>query len=98
MTSLKPDTNTKTYAQQGDDSFAFMPFCCVQQTKELNRVGFVFVCTVEDKEPVGQESEVKDVRWMKKTELRKILEETPENIFTFQVGALGYYMIYGEDI
>ncbi len=35
--------------------------------------------------------EVKDVRWMKRSELQRIFEERPERIFTLQLGVLEYY-------
>ena len=93
VTSFKPDVRTKVHSTQGDDCFAFVPFCCQQQLKGgWPRVGFVFVCTVEDKEPVARQGEVKDIRWMKKSELKKVFEETPERIFTLQLGVLDYYL------
>src|SRR5215510_15138804 len=58
----------------------------------LPRVGFVFLCQVEDAEPVPQHDEVRDIRWMKVSELRKIFEDTPEQIFTLQLGVLEYYL------
>lgn len=91
--SFYPDIRTKTYAPHDDDCFAFVPFCCQQQLKGgLPRVGFVFLCQVENAEPVPQHEEVRDVRWMKTSELRKIIEETPERIFTLQLGVLDYYL------
>ena len=92
VTHFTPDMHTQTHSQRNDDSWAFVPFCCVQQTRELNRIGFVFLCRVEEKQPVGSDYEVKDVRWIQKSELKKILEETPEKIFTFELGALDYYL------
>jgi len=72
--SFYPDIRTKTYAPKDDDCFAFVPFCCQQQLKGgLPRVGFVFLCQVEDAEPVPQHEEVRDIRWMKTSELRKIV-------------------------
>lgn len=91
--SFYPDIRTKTYAPHDDDCFAFVPFCCQQQLKGgLPRVGFVFLCQVEDAEPVPQHEEVRDIRWMKTSELRKIVKETPERIFTLQLGVLDYYL------
>ena len=93
--SFYPDIRTKTYAPKDDDCFAFVPFCCQQQLKGgLPRVGFVFLCQVEDAEPVPQHEEVRDIRWMKTSELRTIIEETPERIFTLQLGVLDYYLNY----
>ena len=94
VTGFKPDVRTKIHSQKDDEAFAFLPFCCQQQTRGKSRVGFVFICTVEDKEPVPGHGEVKDIRWIKKSELKKILEETPEKIFTFQLGVLDYYLNY----
>jgi 8-oxo-dGTP pyrophosphatase MutT (NUDIX family) len=91
---FRPDIKTRTYNQKADNSFAFVPFCCQQQTNQLARVGFVFICTVEDKDPVPAPSETKDIHWLKTKELRAILEQTPEKIFTFQLGALDYYLNY----
>src|SRR5438552_14767154 len=49
VTSFSPDIRTKTYAPKDDDCFAFVPFCCQQQLKGgLPRVGFVFLCQVEE--------------------------------------------------
>ena len=94
VTGLKPDIKTKVHSQRGDEVFAFVPFCCQQQTRGKARVGFVFICTVEDKDPLPHPDEVKDIRWVKKSELKRMLEETPEKIFTFQLGALDYYLNY----
>jgi len=94
---FKPDIKTKIHSSNDDQCFAFVPFCCQQQLKgEIPRVGFVFICTVENKEPVPQQGEVKDIQWLKKTELKKILKKTPEKIFVLQLGVLDYYLNYTE--
>ena len=95
VTRIKPDIKTRVHSPRNDGSFAFVPFCCQQQLKGGKPwVGFVFLCEVEDKEPVAQAEEVKDIRWMKKSELEKIFKETPEKIFTLQLGTLDYYFNY----
>lgn len=91
-----PKVHTQTHLQRGDDSWAFVPFCCVQQTRELNRVGFVFLCRVEDKEPAPQEGEVSEIQWMKKNDLEEIFLQSPEKLFTFELGALDYYFNWKE--
>jgi len=89
---IKPDSKTKTYSPRDDAGFAFAPFCCQQQLKAgLPWIGFVFICEVENKEPTPQESEVKDIRWIKKSELKKLVDTHPEQIFTLQLGVLNYY-------
>src|SRR5881628_1562759 len=61
VTGFRPDVRTKTHSQNGDDVFAFVPFCCQQQLTGKARVGFVFVCTVEGTDPVPARDEVKEI-------------------------------------
>jgi len=92
VVKIKPDVKTGTYSPKKDGSFAFVPFCCQQQTKGgMPWIGFVFVCAVEDKEPCSKGDDTKDVGWMKASDLKEILEKTPEKIFTLQLGALEFY-------
>jgi hypothetical protein len=42
-------------------------------------------------EASGTRSEVKDIRWIKKSELKKLVDTHPEQIFTLQLGVLNYY-------
>ena len=95
VTDVHPDIRTKTYAPKDDGCFAFVPFCCAQQIKGgIPRLGFVFVCRVADGEPMPQRSEVREIGWMTKPALRKIVDETPERIFTLQLGVLDYYLAH----
>lgn len=93
ITKIKPDRQTSLHNTAKDDtSFAFLPFCCQQQLKGGKPwVGFVFLCEVRDTEPAAQETEVKDIQWMDKDELRRIFNENPDSIFTLQLGVLDYY-------
>lgn len=92
VTAIKPDIKTKIHSPKEDGAFAFIPFCCQQQVKGGKPwIGFVFLCQVEDKEPIAQESEVKGIRWMKKSELKELFQTKPESVFTLQLGVLDYY-------
>ncbi|WKZ24900.1 MAG: NUDIX hydrolase [Patescibacteria group bacterium] len=87
-----PNIKTKTHSPKNDGSFAFQPFCCQQQIKGGEPwIGFVFICRVENKEPIAQQEECKDIKWIKKSELKNIFEKSPEKIFTLQLGVLDYY-------
>lgn len=89
---ISPDIKTKIHSPSKDGSFAFQPFCCQQQIKGGQPwIGFVFLCQVEDKEPIKEGDDTRDIHWMKKSELKKIFEKSPEKIFTLQLGALEYY-------
>jgi ADP-ribose pyrophosphatase len=71
VTGFRPNVQTRTHSQRGDEAFAFLPFCCQQQTRGKARVGFVFVCTVEGGEPRPGAGEVRETRWMK-TEITQL--------------------------
>jgi 8-oxo-dGTP pyrophosphatase MutT (NUDIX family) len=89
---IHPNIKTKTHCIKDDGSFAFQPFCCQQQTKNGQPwIGFVFICKVKNEKPKDRKNETKDVRWIKKSELKNIFEKTPEKIFTLQLGVLDYY-------
>src|SRR6266487_6411272 len=89
---ITPNVQTKIHSPKNDGSFAFVPFCCQQQIKGGKPwIGFVFLCKVEDTEPVAQVEEVRDIQWMEKGELKKLFENHPEKIFTLQLGVLDYY-------
>lgn len=89
---IRPDIKTKVHSPKDDGAFAFVPFCAQQQLRGGKPwVGFVFLCEVEDKEPVAQVEEAKDVHWIKKSELKEIFDKTPEKFFTLQLGVLDFY-------
>ena len=97
VTKIFPDNKIKTFSPRDDENFSFIPFCCQQQTKGGKPwIGFVFLCEVADKEPVPQAEEVKDIKWIKKSELKSMIEKTPEKFFTLQLGALDYYLNYND--
>jgi 8-oxo-dGTP diphosphatase len=92
VTRIRPETKTRIHSVADDGAFAFVPFCCQQQTENgLPWIGFVFICEVDDTEPRPQESENRDVRWIEKARLKQIYTDTPERIFTFQLGVLDLY-------
>lgn len=98
LKAIKNDSRTKVYRPRANDaSFGFRPFCCAQQLKDGKPwVGFIFLCEVEDGEPVTQTDETKNIRWIKKDELKRIFEQTPKKIFTLELGAWDYYFSSGK--
>ncbi len=84
---------TKTYSPKNDGSFGFRPFACAQQlTGGLPWVGFCFLCKVKEGETKYQEDETRNIRWVKKGELKKMFEESPEKFFTLHLGVLEMYL------
>ncbi|MBI5530715.1 MAG: NUDIX domain-containing protein [Candidatus Doudnabacteria bacterium] len=94
ITKIKPNVQTKKFSlKEGDESFAFAPYFCFQQTKGGKPwIGFIFLCEVAEGEPVAQESEVKDIRWIKKEELKQLFNTSPEKFFTLEAGVFEYYL------
>lgn len=87
------DEKSEMFSPSNDKAFAFKPFCCSQQLKNgLPWVGFVFICEVEDGQIVDEESETRNVRWIAKSELKKLFTESPEKFFTLHLGALELYL------
>jgi 8-oxo-dGTP pyrophosphatase MutT (NUDIX family) len=91
VTGFRPDIKTRIHSQNGDDVFAFVPFCCQQQVTGHARVGFVFVCTVEGTTTPAPD-EVGEITWLDTAELRRLVEKEPERIFTFQLPVLAFYL------
>lgn len=95
VTSFYPDMQTSAYAAREDDCFAFVPFCCQQQLKGgIPRIGIVFVCHVEEGELRPAKGEVGEVVWLPLTKLQEIIEQQPQQVFTFQLPVLVYYLHY----
>jgi 8-oxo-dGTP pyrophosphatase MutT (NUDIX family) len=92
VTKIKPDIHTPIHTSRGDQVFAFQPFCCQVELKGKPRLGVVFICEVEEATPKPREREVKEISWVKKSELRQLFEQFPEKFFTFQLAALDYYL------
>jgi SAM-dependent methyltransferase len=84
---------TDIHSPKDDASYAFKPFACSQQLKAgLPWVGFCFICKVKTGEIKQQEDETRNVRWIKKSELKKMIAETPEKFFTLHLGVLEMYL------
>jgi ADP-ribose pyrophosphatase len=93
LKTVKGDSQTKIFSTNKDDAaFGFKSFCNVQQLKNgLPWIGFIFICEVEDTEPKAQKTEVKEIKWMKKEEVKYLFESNPEKLFTLDLPAWEYY-------
>ena len=84
---------TKVYSPNDDASFAFRPFACSQQLKAgLPWVGFAFLCKVKKGKTRHQEDETRNVRWVKKSVLKKMFTKDPTKFFTLHLGVLEMYL------
>lgn len=94
VTKVFPEIKTQVFSPHNDASFGFMPYFCIQQLKSVHGrpwIGFVFLCEVEDKEPIPQQTEVSAIAWMKKDDLKDLFKKEPKKFFTYNMGALSYY-------
>lgn len=93
LKSVIGDSRTKIYSPNNtDEIMAFKPFCCTQQLKDGKPwIGFVFICEVEDGEPVSQLSEAKVVKWLPASEVKEIFTNNPERLFGLELPAWEYY-------
>ena len=94
VTLIKPDVRTRVHTNRGDQVFAFQPFCCQVELQGKPRLGVVFICEVAAGTPHPGQGEVSEIRWIKKTELRQLFDQSPQNFFTFQLAALDFYFNY----
>lgn len=86
------DKGETTTTGRDDRTLGFQPFYCTQQLAgDYPWVGFIFVCEVHDDEPRAQNGETKNPRWVNLDDMRKIVADTPEQVFGLQLPAWKYY-------
>jgi 8-oxo-dGTP pyrophosphatase MutT (NUDIX family) len=92
INNILPYNKLKIYSFNEDVSYAFVPFCCLQQkVGNKNWISFVFRCTVEKEDPNTKTAGQIDVRWIKISELKDIVKNKPEMINTFHLSVLQLY-------
>ena len=86
ITSVIDENDFKHNFSNGMSSDLFSPFC-VTQSPEGPFIGLVFRCKATG-EPAKETNETKNCQWIKLTELKNIINQTPEKIYTPFLGAL----------
>lgn len=89
--TIKSRRDVQAKGKYGTVSVAFVPFCG-EQYLGSNYIGFVFICTAKGKLSEKGIYDAKDPRWIKLSELKKILAKEPEKIYPFHLSALKYYV------
>jgi len=83
---------TKKVSLRKDSAFSFRSFCAQQQVKDGKPwIGFTFLCEAKSKKHILTGDDSKSVHWIKRSKLKKILDETPEKIFTIHASVLKMY-------
>jgi len=88
---IKPGRETQSRAKFNEVSFAFVPFCG-ERFLGSNYVGFAFVCTAEGELIEKGVYDAKEARWLKFSELKKMLEKTPEMFYSYHLSTLKFYV------
>ena len=91
---------TKIYGEEesqfldidGNKTILFNPYCVTQNLSgAYSPILSTFLCEAEG-ELLEKTNETEDIRWMKRDELRMIVENNPEKIFLMHVNALRKYL------
>lgn len=84
----------KDYPNRDDVSSAIQPFC-VTQMSNGPFIGLIFLCKAKG-EPVQETNETKEAKWINFTELKQLVEEQPERIYTAFLAPLKKYINFVE--
>jgi 8-oxo-dGTP pyrophosphatase MutT (NUDIX family) len=87
---LRPSVDIRRRGKHGETSLTFVPFCG-EQFLGSHFIGFVFICRATGKLLQKGVYDGKDARWIKLSELKKLLSERPQDIFPYHLSALTYY-------
>ena len=93
------DSETST-TSRNDKAIAFQPFCCQQLIKgNIPWIGFVFLVKVKEGKLVPEKGQTQDLRWIKLSELKELISNSKDRVFTLQLPVLKHYIKHkeGED-
>jgi 8-oxo-dGTP pyrophosphatase MutT (NUDIX family) len=88
---LTPSVDVRRRGKYGETSLTFVPFCG-EQFLGSYFIGFVFICRASGSLLQKGIYDGKDARWIKFSELKKLLSERPEDFFPYHLSALTYYI------
>ncbi|MFA6602879.1 MAG: NUDIX domain-containing protein [Candidatus Shapirobacteria bacterium] len=86
ITSILNDENTQHSFSNEMSSDVISPFC-VTQSPEGPFIGLIFRCKAKGK-PAKETNETKNCQWIKLSQLKIIIEQNPEKIYTPYLGPL----------
>lgn len=89
--SIKPGKEIVTEGKFGEVGLAFVPFCG-ERFIGSNYVGFVFVCSAEGRLRRKGLIDGKEPRWMPLAELKRLVQDEPEKLYSYHLSTLKYYV------
>ena len=91
IVDIKPGRETQTKGKFNEVSVAFVPFCG-ERFLGSNYVGFAFVCTAQGELIEKGVYDAKEPRWVRFSELKKMLEKEPERFYSYHLSTLKFYV------
>ena len=89
--SIKPGKEIMAKGKFGEVSIAFVPFCG-ERFLGSNYVGFVFVCSAKGKLRRKGLIDGKEPRWVSLAELKGLVLNEPEKLYSYHLSTLRYYV------
>ncbi len=94
--SIKPGKENMTKGKFGEICFAFVPFCG-ERYLGSNYVGFAFLCTAKGELIEKGVYDAKEPRWVRFEDLKRLVEDEPEKIYSYHLSTLKYYVMQKEN-
>lgn len=92
LTKIYGEENTNFLEVAGNQTIRFSPYCVTQNLSGAYSIILsTFLCEAEG-ELLEYTDETENIRWMKREELKEIVEHSPETIFLMHVNALRKYL------
>lgn len=92
ITSILGEDESRFLDVEGKKTIVFSPYCVTQNLSDAYSIILsTFLCEAEG-ELLERTNETENIRWMKREELKEIVEKKPESMFLMHVHALRKYL------
>ena len=92
ITTIQGEDVSKFLDVTGNKTIMFSPYCVTQNLSgAYSLILSTFLCEAEG-ELLKQTNETENIRWMRRDELKQIVDNSPESIFLMHVHALSKYL------
>ena len=92
IAKINEEADSRFLNVDGKETIAFLPYCVTQNlTEAYSIILSTFLCEA-DGEMLERTDETENIRWMRREELKGIVENHPERVFLMHVHALRKYL------
>ena len=92
ITAIQGENESRFLDVEGNKTILFSPYCVTQNLSGAYSIILsTFLCEAEG-ELLERTNETENIRWMKREELKDIVENAPESLFLLHVQALKKYL------